>query len=301
MNRYLQGMAIMAMVFAGVPTKVFAAETLKLCTGSPGKTYYAVGQKMAELVPQMAGGQLEIEVIATEGSIDNLTRMVQGDCDAAIVQGDAVEFFTTQVRQEAKGRFRMLAPLYKELSLLICSRQSGVGEIEELPKMKGATVAAGPMGSGSLATWLTFRTIQPKYKSVKVLPENGAAGALAVTRGEATCLFEVIAPQSDFIESLNANKQLGGALMFAEVDDGFDGYKVNGQPVYTRVEFDDEKYPNISTWGDPELIAITAYLVLDDAWAKNHGATMSALSMAVLTGQTDIEKVAYGDQKSFEE
>ncbi len=300
MNRWLQGLVIVTLIFAGMPTQAHAADTVKLCTGAPGKTYYAVGKKIAAGVSEMAAGQLAVEVIATEGSIDNLTKMLQGDCEAAIVQGDAVAFFTTHIRQNAKEQFRMLAPLYQELSLLICSRQSGIGEIDALPKLKGATVAAGPMGSGSLATWLTFQTIQPKYKAVKVLAENGAAGALTVVRGEAHCLFEVIAPQSDFLEALNANKQLSGALMFAEVDDGFDGYKVDGQRIYTRVEFDDEQYQNISTWGDPELIAVTAYLVVNNDWAQRHSAAMSTLSMSVLTSQGEIEKTAYGDQKPFD-
>jgi hypothetical protein len=114
-------------------------------------------------------------------------------------------------------------------------------------------------------------------------------------------LLEVIAPQSDFIASLNANEEIGKALVFAEVDDGFDGYQVDNQRIYTRVEFDDEKYDNISTWGDPELIAITAYLVVSEAWAQQHVQGLGALSMATLTGQADIETVAYGEEKPFQE
>lgn len=278
-----------------------AAEPFRLCTGSPGKTYFAVGNKLQEMAPGLSGGQLAIEVVPTQGSIDNLNRIVQGECQGAIVQGDAVVFFTGNVMKDSADRFRLLGALYKELSLLICSRDSGIGEIEALPGKKGATIAAGPMGSGSLATWLTFRAIKPDYAKVKVLPENGAAGALAVARGDADCLLEVIAPQSDFLESLNGNREISRHLTFAEVDDDFDGYQVDGQIIYTEVEFDDERYPNISTWGDPELLAINAYLVVGEQWAQTHPAELNSLSMLLLVGQPDIEAVAYGDRKPFED
>ena len=202
---------------------------------------------------------------------------------------------------DAGGKLRLLAALYKELSLLLCSRDSGIKDVEDLLDEDGAVIAAGAMGSGSLATWLTFREIKPEYAGVKVLAENGATGALAVAQGKASCLLEVIAPQSDFIASLDANEQIGESLRFAEVDDGFDGYEIDGQRIYTRVEFDDDRYQNISAWGDPEMLAITAYLVVSEEWAKAHTSEMGALSMSTLTGQADIEAVAYGDEKPFEE
>jgi len=271
------------------------AQALRLCTGSPGKTYHAVGEKLAELLPAMSGNAVTVEVLATGGSIDNLNKLMAGDCDGAIVQGDAVEFFTTQISPDAAENIRMVTPLYQELSLLLCSQESGIDEIDDLPDTEGASVAAGAMGSGSLATWLTFRNIKPEYESVKVLPRNGAEGALAVANGEASCVFEVIAPQSDFIQALNDNTEIAGKLGFAEVDDGFDGYQVDGKQIYTRVTFDDEKYDNLSSWGDPELIAITAYLVVSEAWASGQSDGMSALTMTLLTGKADVEAVAYGE------
>ena len=278
-----------------------AAEPFRLCTGSPGKTYFKVGKKFAELATQMSDGQLAIEVITTKGSVDNLRRIAKGECDGAIAQGDAVVSVNQMLKKTKTEQFLLHSPLYKELSLLICSRDSGIDDIEELTDQDNATVAAGAMGSGSLATWITFKTIDPDYDKVKVLPKNGAAGALAVIKGEAQCLLEVIAPQSDFLESLNANQEIGEQLKFAEVDDNFEDYKVDGQTIYTQVEFDDEKYPNLSTTGDPEILAITAYLVIGKAWADKHPDELSTVSMTVLLGKADIESIAYGDEKPFDE
>ncbi len=278
-----------------------AAEPFRLCTGSPGKTYFKVGKKLAELATQMSDGELAIEVISTKGSIDNLRRIAKGECDGAIAQGDSVVSVNQMLKKTKTEQFLLHSPLYKELSLLICSRDSGIDDIEELTDQDNATVAAGAMGSGSLATWLTFKTINSDYDKVKVLPKNGAAGALAVIKNEADCLLEVIAPQSDFLESLNANQDIGEQLRFAEVDDDFDDYKVDGQTIYTQVEFDDEKYSNLSTIGDPEILAITAYLVIGKAWAEQHSDELGTISMTVLLGKSEIETIAYGDEKPFDE
>ena len=70
-------------------------------------------------------------------------------------------------------------------------------------------------------------------------------GAMAVINGQAQCLLDVIAPQSDLIKTLNDNEQTGAHLYFAEIDnDDLEEYEVAGKKVYTLVEFDDETYPN---------------------------------------------------------
>ena len=289
------------LLLGAISTPVLGADTLRLCTGSPGKTYHAVGEKLAELLPELSANALQVEVIATGGSIDNLTKLVEGECDAAIAQGDAVAFFVDHVREDAADAFKLHTPLFKELSLLLCSEDSGVDEIEDLLDLDNPVVAAGAMGSGSLATWLTFRAIKPEYEQVKVMPQNGAEGAMAVANGEASCVFEVIAPQSDFVQALNDNETIADGIGFAEVDDDFSGHEIDGQEIYSRVEFDDERYDNISSWGDPELVAIMAYLVVGNEWSKAHTAGMNALSMGMLTGKADIEGVAYGAEKPFSE
>ena len=57
-----------------VGTPVMAADTLRLCTGSHGKAYLKVGQKLADLAPQLTAGALRIEVVPTGGSLDNMAR-----------------------------------------------------------------------------------------------------------------------------------------------------------------------------------------------------------------------------------
>ncbi len=159
------------------------------------------------------------------------------------------------------------------------------------------------MGSGSLATTMNLQRLDPdSYGDINVLPINGFEGAIAVIDGQAHCMLDVIAPQSDLIRTLNDNERTSTHLYFAEVDNSdLEDYEVDGKQIYTLVTFDDETYPNLSTIGDPEMLAISAVLVLEGGYAQANPQAVSALSMLMLMGAKDIETVAYGEIKPFEE
>lgn len=278
---------------------VHAETVMRLCTGSPGKTYIRVGEALAEMAPQLTAGGLRIEVVPTGGSLDNMNRALAGECDGFIAQGDALEFYTTQVNKDAVGKFQVLGELYKELTLLVCRRGSGVDDLDELDD---GTLAAGNMGSGSLATFLNLQRLDPdEYGDIKVFPANGFEGAMAVISGEADCMMDVIAPQSDLIKTLNDNPNTGPDLYFAEIDnDDLEDYTVDGKQIYELVTFDDETYPELSKTGDPEILAISAVLVLTKEFAQSNPQAVSATSMLMLMGVKDIEGVAYGEERPFE-
>ncbi len=281
-------------------TEARAETTLRLCTGSPGKTYIKVGQTLADMAPQLTAGGLRIEVVPSGGSLDNMTRALGGECDGFIAQGDAIDFFTTQVNKEAAGKFQVMGELYKELTLLVCHRGSGIDDLDELDD---GTLAAGNMGSGSLATFLNLQRLDPdSYGEIKVYAANGFEGAVAVINGEAQCMLDVIAPQSDLIQTLNDNPRTGPELYFAEIDnDDLEDYTVDGKQIYKLVTFDDEIYPELSKTGDPEMLAISAVLVLTKEYAQKNPQAVSAVSMLMLMGLKDVESVAYGERRPFED
>jgi TRAP-type uncharacterized transport system substrate-binding protein len=285
---------------AALGQPALAADNLRLCTGAPGKAYLKVGQKLADLAPRLSAGALTIEVVPTAGSLDNLAKAVAGECDAFISQGDAIDFFTRELRPDAKDGFQVVGELYKELTLLLCRRDSGIDDLDEA---QGKTVAAGSMGAGSLATLLNLQRLEPdSYGEIKINPTNGFEGAMAVVNGQAECLLDVIAPQSDLVRTLNDNERTSTQLSFAEIDNGdLEDYAVGGSKVYSLVEFDDEIYPNLATTGDPEMLAISAVLALPRAYAQAHPQVVAALSMLLLTGGKDIEREAYGETKPFAE
>ena len=285
---------------AGIGQAATAAENLRLCTGAPGKAYIKVGQKLADLAPRLTAGAVTIEVVPTTGSLDNLAKAVAGECDAFISQGDAIDFFTRELHPEAKDGFQVVGELYKELTLLLCRRDTGIDDLDEAA---GKVIAAGSMGTGSLATLLNLQRLEPDtYGEIKINPSNGFEGAMSVINGQAECLLDVIAPQSDLIRTLNDNEQTGSQLYFAEIDhEDLEDYEVADSKVYSLVEFNDEIYPNLATTGDPEMLAISAVLALPRAYAQAHPQAVSALAMLLLTGGKEIEREAYGEAKPFSE
>jgi uncharacterized protein len=285
---------------AGMDQPAQAADKLRLCTGAPGKAYIKVGQKLADLAPQLTAGALTIEVVPTTGSLDNLAKAVAGECGAFISQGDAIDFFTRELHPEAKDGFQVVGELYKELTLLLCRRDSGIDDLDEAA---GKVIAAGSVGTGSLATLLNLQKLEPDtYGQIKVNPTNGFEGAMAVVNGQAQCMLDVIAPQSDLIKTLNDNDRTGMQLYFAQIDnDDLEDYEVAGSKVYSLVEFNDEIYPNLATMGDPEMLAISAVLALPRTYAQANPQVVSALAMLLLTGSKDIEREAYGEIKPFAE
>ena len=277
-----------------------AATTMRLCTGSPGKTYLQVGEKLAELAPKLTAGGLQIEVVPTAGSIENLNKTLAGECDGFIAQGDAVAFFTQKVDPRAADEIQILGELYKELALLLCRRGTGIDDLDEVGEQ---TLAAGSMGTGSLATLLTLQRIDAdSYGKIKVLPTNGFEGALAVVDSQTECLFDVIAPQSDLVQVLNDNERTSDQLYFAEVDnDDLEDFAIDGKQIYQVVTFNDEIYPNLAVTGDPETLAISAVLGVSRTFTQAQPQVNSTLAMLLLMTAKDVQAVAYGEQKPFKE
>ncbi len=289
---------LLALVAALTAPPARAADPLRLCTGSPGKTYIRVGQKLAELARTMTLGQLVIEPVPSQGSIDNLNRTLAGECDGFIAQGDALAFFQAKVDPQVLEKVQVVGTLYKELGMLLCHRRTGIGDLDEVGD---GTVAAGSFGSGSFATLVVLQQAFPDlYGRIRIYPANGFEGALAVLDGKADCLFEVIAPQSDLLRVLNDNDRTGSQLYFAEIDNSdLEEIEIGGKQVYDIVTFNDELYRNLATFGDPETLAISAVLGVSRAYYQAHPEARSALAMLILSAQRDIEAVAYGETKPF--
>lgn len=280
------------------PSPAAAATTLRLCTGSPGKTYIRVGEKLAELAQRASMGQLLIEVVPTGGSLDNLNRTLAGACDAFIAQGDAIAFFDARIQPGARQQFEVLGELYKELGLLLCHRSSGIDDLDEAGD---AVIAAGDTGTGSLATILNLQLLEPAlYGKIRIYPANGFEGALAVIEGKAACVFDVIAPQSDLVQTLNDNERTGSQLYFAEIDNtDLEDFEIDGKRIYDIVTFNDERYPNLASYGDPETLAISAVLAVAKAYLQQQPQVRSTLAMLLLMGAKEIEAVAYGPSRPF--
>src|SRR3954454_7414525 len=127
----------------------------RLCTGVHDGNYEFAGIQIA----QQAKGSLAVEVVNTQGSLDNLAKLDKGECDAAIVQSDAYGVYLKQNSRSAlsleKGRV-----LYQEYLHFICNTQTGISKITQLTKNQ--TILVGPLGGGTSTTWESFKLADPR-------------------------------------------------------------------------------------------------------------------------------------------
>ena len=153
---------------------------IRLATGSPDGEYYAFGQALADVVMRHHQ-QIRIEVLASEGSEQNMEWVKTETAELALVQSD------TPVVSSA----RAIALLFPEMFHLIVADDSG---IRSIPDLKGKRIALMPEGSGSYALFWPlsqhYGLTPDDFDSIAV-PSLEAHEALR--QGEVDALFRIIA------------------------------------------------------------------------------------------------------------
>ncbi|NBD14941.1 MAG: TAXI family TRAP transporter solute-binding subunit [Cyanobacteria bacterium] len=119
------------------------SEPLKLSTGSPTGYYYRLGQVIEASVEDTVN--LDLQVQESEGSLDNLQQLLEGEIDVALVQLDVAE------AKMKTGEIKAIAVLAEEHIHLI-TRQTTVAKADAEPvtlsDLNSKTIAIGTPGSG---------------------------------------------------------------------------------------------------------------------------------------------------------
>lgn len=117
----------------------------KIAGGPAGDVYAHVAGELAGRLHRSV--DRPVNALTTEGSIDNLERLLAGEVDLAILQASAVRGEQVSV----------IAPLYYEALHIIARRD---GTIDQFPEIVGHRVAIGGKGSGSqLAAHMLFDSL----------------------------------------------------------------------------------------------------------------------------------------------
>jgi TRAP transporter TAXI family solute receptor len=184
-SRYTLPVVLLSVVAA----IVFAAQWMReqrqvyrltIATASKDGEYYAFAQALATVVAQHQP-RIQLTVLDTEGSQQNMELLAQEQVDLAIVQSDT----------PVKPSVRALAYLFPEVFHLIATADSG---IEHVGDLRGKRVALMPQGSGS---YTLFQPLRQHYGlaetdfAAAILPPAEAHAALQ--RGDVDALFRVIA------------------------------------------------------------------------------------------------------------
>lgn len=191
----IYGLGFVLVVIALVVAYQFVApappSTLTIATASKEGAYYSFGQKYKEY---FAKENIELQVIETSGSVENIQLLKDKKVEVAFVQGGVGN---SNDAPQLKG----LASLYLEPLFIFARRGLKVSTLSDL---RGKKIAIGPEGSGTREIVLTLLedNEMDKEGEVEILPLAGQDGAHALMAGKIDALFIVTSPTTPLVGDL---------------------------------------------------------------------------------------------------
>lgn len=288
----------------GVPPEValsataLAAKTpekpaIRLATGQKGGWY----NKFGDIFKNVASG-LNVQVLNTGGSLENLKLLVEGRADMAVVQSDVLAL--VEKKEPNKKLISEQTDLYPEYIQLIANRNSGVKSIDDIDPRTNV-VYVGPKGSGTALTWEGLGEQDARYKAIPIKNADYGTALLEVRKNPKALMMFVGGLSSEFLKKAEQEAQRSGKLRLIAVQEKAfkDRRDRNGNPIYKFVAIPSNVYPALQKgWffsGDVETLAVEAVLVLRTEWVEKFGpAAMDAVSVAILEAKPDIQREVNG-------
>lgn len=154
--------------------------SLTVATGSNSGQYYAFGRALTEIVERHET-RIQLTVLETAGSVDNVKLLESGAADLAIVQSDT----------PAHPSARAVAALFPEVFHVLVTPES---DISRLADLQGKRIALMPEGSGSYALfWQIGRHYNLTPETTTALPSSPEQAHAALIAGEVDALSKTIA------------------------------------------------------------------------------------------------------------
>lgn len=183
-------LVVAGFVWAFQHIKPAPPDHIVIASGEKGGAYYAFARRYGELLK--AEG-IDLEIVHTRGSVENLELLRQGKVDMAFVQG-GVQPDVASTGLEGLGSL-----YYEPLWLFHISSV----KLRRIPALAGLRVAIGPKGSGTQSlVRLLLRENALKDVSVEVLALSSDEAAKALRDGSIDAAFFVSSPQSELVSGL---------------------------------------------------------------------------------------------------
>lgn len=241
-------LAIIALVIlAAITTGKVHAESIG--SGFPEGHYYkSYAPNLAVEVgksDRTFSGKNMLQVVATDGSLDNLDKTSSGEVQVSLTQPDAYMFFRSTEPNKANQIVLLGNVPVEECVLMVTSENSKIKEFDDLTK--DHTVNIGVPGSGSQASWAYFKKLIPALKDIRTNENSNvlALGDLQTGAADAMIFVTTKDRTSEVLEMVNAEDS---GLRFVDLEDSNLNEKLpSGKPVYTAEKVNVEPGSN---WPD---------------------------------------------------
>jgi TRAP transporter TAXI family solute receptor len=251
-----------------------------IATGSSDGSYFQIAQD----IKNVAGKEnIDIQVMPTKGSIENIQLLGAGKVDLAIVQLDALRFVSDIVKQQ-KGldlfdSIKVVMNLYPEEIHVLSNKN----DIQTFYQLDGKRVSVGTEGGGSAIS---------------------AAVILSIYDIKVTVSFDTFDDAMKKMEqgNLDAVVFVGGAPVpfIGKLDSKVHFVRLPANPaleqIYLRTSLGKSQY----SWaaGDTETYAVPASIMGLDTRNENDAAQMQKLVLAILNSADDLRANGHPKWKS---
>lgn len=168
---------------------------LRLSSGQPGGQYIPVAESIARLVAQEAP-EIELELLESDGSAQNASRLAKSECQLAILQNDT----------PGNDSIRSLVPLQTGALHFLARKDANISSLGEL---EGKKVGVGLETSGShrlVTELLKHFEVDTSKVDLRPLPIRDACTQL--TERDLDAILMVIGMKTDAIEQVIATGEV---------------------------------------------------------------------------------------------
>ena len=173
-----------------------------IAAGSKGGESFALSESIARVV-QRYHPDLNLKVIETKGSIENLGLLKSGQADFATVQADVNADLQTSSKAD---RLRMVAVLFEDHFQLLARAEA---EVKSFTMVRGKRVAVPPAGGGQHASFIALlEHLEIATNSLTITEMVSGEALTALVAGEVDAVFQVRAVPNPAIQVALENENI---------------------------------------------------------------------------------------------
>ena len=155
------------------------AWALTIATGPSDGSYFQIAQDIKNVA---AKDGIDLQVLPSKGSLENLELLGSGKVDLAIVQLDALRFVSDVMKQDLGlnlfEKIKVVMNLYPEEIHILTNKK----DIQTFYNLEGKRVSVGPPGGGTAVTAAVLFNIYDIKATVSEEPFEEAVKKMAALR-----------------------------------------------------------------------------------------------------------------------
>jgi hypothetical protein len=161
--------------------------SIRMATGIAEGAYQEVATRYRDI---LTGYGIDLELVSTQGALENLELLNSGAVDLGFVQGGLAS-------QGDYPKVEALASVFKEPLWIFCHEKL---QAEDIGSFKGLRIAVGPEGSGTRPVAMALLNINGvNAENSEILPLAGRSAVRGLREGTIDVAFAIISPRAPVV------------------------------------------------------------------------------------------------------